>query len=50
MLMTLKVAVLMMKCFASFLYLQPSDLTKDSLLEAKQLGFSDRQIARAVGR
>jgi len=30
--------------------LQPRELTKDLLQEVKQLGFSDRQIARAVGR
>ena len=37
-----------MICFISAL--QPSELTRDLLLEVKQLGFSDRQIARAVGR
>jgi len=29
---------------------QPSTLTRELLQEVKQLGFSDRQIARAVGR
>jgi len=30
--------------------IQTGELTRELLLKVKQLGFSDRQIARAVGR